>query len=116
MGQYFPYFQKEPYRMYYVINTKRPLSATEGDILSMLQEIQHKSRLGVTHLINNTNLSYETKTCDIIEGHILISRISQSVEIPIACIAGVSELLEQLPGNMECSLFPISIFMKPPWR
>ena len=116
LGQYFPYFQKEPYEMYYVINTKRPLSAKEEDILYMMQEVQNKSRLKVTHLINNTNLSYETKTCDIIEGQNLISKIAKSVKLPIAYITGVKGVLEQLPEDLEGSLLPISIFMKPPWR
>ncbi|HHU49368.1 MAG: hypothetical protein ACOYEH_08870 [Caldicoprobacterales bacterium] len=116
LGQFHPYFQKEPYLMYYVINTKRPLSCTEQDILSMMQEVQRMSRLRITHLINNTNLSYETEICDIINGHVLISQISKSAEIPIAYIAGVKELLDQLPDEMDCGLFPIRIFMKPPWR
>ncbi len=115
LGQYFPHFQKEPYRMYYVINTKRPMSATREDILDMMQEIQVKSRLKVTDLINNTNLSYETTIYDIIEGNTLIKDISQSVDIPISYITGLKELLDQLPDNLEGELYPISIYMKPPW-
>lgn len=116
LGQYFPYFQKEAYRMYYVINTKRPLSSTKEDILSMMQEVQRMSRLQISHLINNTNISYETEIYDIIEGNALISQVSKSVNIPIAYIAGVGDLLDQLPDNINSSLFPIRIFMKPPWR
>lgn len=121
LGQYFPYFKKEPepsYRMYYVINTKRPLSASKEDILFMMREVQHKSRLPVTHLINNTNLSYETEICDIIKGQALISQVSKSVEIPIAYITGVKELLYQIAEHEEglkSILFPIRLYMNPPW-
>lgn len=115
LGRYFPYFQKEAYRMYYVINTKRPLSSKKEDILFMMQEVQRTSRLQITHLINNTNLSYDTEICDIIDGHVLVSEISQSLGLPIAYIAGVKELLDKLPDDLDCSLFPIRIFMKPPW-
>lgn len=115
LGRFFPYFQSEPYRMYYVINTKRPLSSTKEDILSMMQEVQRTSRLQITHLINNTNLSYDTEICDIIDGHVLVSEISQSLKLPIAYIAGVKELLDKLPDELDGSLFPIRIFMKPPW-
>jgi hypothetical protein len=116
LGQYFPYFQKEAYRMYYVINTKRPLSSTKEDILSMMREVQRMSRLEISHLVNNTNLSYETDICDIIEGHALISQVSKSVNKPIAYTAGVRDLLDQLPDDLKSSVFPIKLFMKPPWR
>jgi hypothetical protein len=115
LGQYFPHFQKEPYKMYYVINTKRPLSATKEDILDMMHEIQLKSRLKVTDLINNANLSYETTIYDIIDGNSLIKEISQAVNIPVSYITGLTHLLDQLPEDLEGELYPISIYMKPPW-
>ncbi|HHY83700.1 MAG TPA: ATP-binding protein [Clostridiales bacterium] len=116
LGQYFPYFRQEHYRMYYVINIRRPLSSTAEDIISMMQEVEQKSRLKVTHLINNTNLSYETEIHDIIEGQAIIEQVSKSVNIPIEWTAGVSELLDRLPENIGCKLFPIEIYMKPPWQ
>ncbi|MDD4680362.1 MAG: hypothetical protein PHP79_05670 [Clostridia bacterium] len=115
LGQYFSHFQREPYKMYYVINIKRPMSAAKEDILDMMREIQVKSRLKVTDLINNTNLSYETTICDIIDGNDLIKEVSQSVNIPISYITGLKELLVQLPEDLEGELLPISIYMKPPW-
>ena len=115
LGQYFPHFQKESYRMYYVINTRRPMSATKEDILDMMQEIQVKSRLKVTDLVNNTNLSYETTIYDIIDGNDLVKEVSRSVNIPIAYTSGLKELLDQLPEDLEGELYPISIYMKPPW-
>ena len=116
LGQYFPYFRKEPFRMFYVINTKRPLSSGREDILEMLHEVERNSRLKVTDLINNTNLSYETDIYDIINGQALITQVSQAVNIPVAYIAGVKELLEKLPEKPGCDLFPIKIYMKPPWE
>ena len=116
LGQYFPYFRQEPFRMYYVINTKRPLSATQEDILAMMQEVEGKSRLKITHLINNTNLSYETRAEDLIEGQALIEQISNYINIPIAWITGTGQVLDRLPANYGCRLFPIEIYMKPPWQ
>ena len=119
LGQYFPYFRAEPYRLFYVINIRRPLSANREDILEMLRDVERNSRLEVTDLINNTNLSYETTVYDIIEGQALVAQISQAVRKPVAYIAGARELLkelpEQLPEDTGCALFPIERFMKPPW-
>lgn len=115
LGVYFPYFQKEAYRMFYVINTRRPLSGNQEDILDMMAQVQFKSRLKITDLINNSNLSYETAKSDIMEGNSLIRQISDMTDIPIAYTAGVKEVLETLPHNIGTSLFPIDIYMKPPW-
>jgi hypothetical protein len=116
LGMYYPYFAKEPFRMFYVINTKRPLSSSMEDILEMFREVQIKSRLKVTDLINNTNLSYETQVYDIMEGQVLVKQVSEHVNIPVTYIAGVKEMLEKLPSDTGCDLIPIDIYMKPPWR
>lgn len=115
LGRFFPYFQKEAYRMFYVISIKRPLSSIQEDILEMLQEVESKSRLKVTDLINNSNLSYETQEYDIIEGQELITKVSQTINIPITYIAGMKKILDKLSFNNGIELFPLDIYMTPPW-
>ncbi len=116
LGVYYPYFIKEPYRMFYVINARRPFSSNMDDVLEMFHEVQQKSRLKVTDLINNTNLSYETEICDIMEGNEFITQISGRINIPVTYVSGVRELLNKLPDNLNSKLFPIDIYMKPPWK
>ena len=81
----------------------------------MLRDVEQNSRLQVTDLVNNTNLSYDTQVHDILQGQKLIRQVSQAVGVPITYIAGRKELLEQLPENIGCALFPVHICMKPPW-
>src|SRR5690606_16550204 len=57
LGRYHLEIEKTGYNMFYVINTKRPLSSTRGQIVNMLRSVEESSRLKVTYLINNTNLS-----------------------------------------------------------
>ncbi|MCD6121344.1 MAG: hypothetical protein J7K04_05875, partial [Spirochaetales bacterium] len=48
------------YNFFFVVNTKRPETSTEDEIISSLREVEHASRLKVTHFILNTNLRWET--------------------------------------------------------
>lgn len=115
LGSFNPYFKQEDYRMYYVINVHRPLSGNKKDIIEMLRSIENHSRLGVTHLINNSNLSYETTFYDIIKGQPMVEEVSKECNIPIAYISGMPEVIGNLPPDLKAKAFPINIFLHPIW-
>lgn len=115
LGRFTPYFAKEPYRMFYCINARRPLSADARDILEMLALIQAKSRLSVTDLINNTNLSYETEVQDVMDGQRITEEVSQTLGLPIAYVSGLPELAKALPEALQRKFYPIQRFMKSKW-
>jgi hypothetical protein len=116
LGAFYPYFRKEYYRVYYVINVRRPLSSNEQDIIDMMESIEANSRLGVTHLINNSNISYETTISDILDGQAIVEKISKKIDKPIAYISGMPEVLKSLPVDLRTKAFPLNIFMRPPWE
>lgn len=116
LGQYNKYFREEPYDMYFVVNLNRPLTATDKGTVEFLKEIEAASRLKVTQLISNTNLSYETRAEDIIRGDRVVSQLSKEIGIPhkyTCCSEGINLLVEK---EVEGELFPIDIYMLPPWR
>ncbi|MDN5277727.1 MAG: hypothetical protein PWR01_1692 [Clostridiales bacterium] len=115
LGRYYPYFMQEPYRMFFVINARRPLSSTPEQIIEMLKAIESHSRLKVTDLINNTNLMYETNLNHLLEGQEIVEQVSEKLNIPIAYISGVAEVIEQLPEQYNKKGFPIDIYLHPPW-
>lgn len=115
LGRYYPYFMQEPYRMFFVINVRRPLSSTPEQIIEMLKAIENHSRLKVTDLINNTNLMYETNLDHLLEGQEIVEQVSQELNIPIAYISGVAEVIEQLPEQYRQKRFPIDVYLHPPW-
>ena len=82
LGQYNEYLKQESYDLYFVVNNDRPFTSNKADTITCMQSIERASRLKVTHLISNTNLSYETKAEDIIKGDQIVSEISQELGIP----------------------------------
>ncbi len=116
LGQYNRYFKEEPYDMYFVINNSRPFTKDEKDTEEYIKEIERASRLKVTKLISNTNLSYETSLEDILRGDRVTEAISQRIGIPYSYLVCRRDFEEQLKGKVKGEIFPIDIYMKPPWR
>ena len=116
LGRYYRYFSNEPYDMFFVINTKRPLTDNEDSIIDMLRQIEQSSRLTVTGLINNTNLSYISTLKELLEGQEIIENISREIMVPIRYITGENKILSQLPDYLKDKAFPISLYLQIPWE
>lgn len=115
LGRYYPYFIAEPYRMFYVVNIRRPLSATGEQVIKMLEAIENHSKLKVTDLVNNTNLSYETDLCHVLEGQAVIEQLSDELKLPVTYISGVPQIIGKLPDKYRKKAFPLKTYMRLPW-
>ena len=116
LGRYYRYFLNEGYKMFFVINTKRPLTGDKESILSMLEGIEKNSRLEVTGLINNTNLSYDSTVEDLIEGQKIIDDISRQIMVPVRYITGREQILSNIPEHLKEKAFPINLYLQMPWH
>ena len=116
LGQYNRFFKEEPYDMFFVINTNRPFTANPTDIKEYIKAIERASRLTVSHLISNTNLSYETVQQHIIDGDKIVDALSKELNLPHAYTVCSNELVEELTGKLQGDIFGIDIHMLPPWR
>ncbi|MDI6600477.1 MAG: hypothetical protein QME46_01680 [Thermoanaerobacteraceae bacterium] len=116
LGMFSKYFRDESYEMIFVVNINRPFTSTKDGIIRRIKAIERSSRLNVTHLVNNTHLSYETTVDDVLKGQMVTDEVSRETGLPIKFISGRRDILEKLPEDIEADLFPIDLFMKPPWR
>lgn len=116
LGQYNRYFRDKPYDMYFVVNTNRPLTADVDGVREYLKGIEKSSRLKVTKLISNTNLSYETDVAQIVSGYGIVRTLSEELELPIAYTAVRRDLVEETKEKIDGEILPVDIYMKPPWR
>ncbi|MFT5872323.1 MAG: hypothetical protein ACI8WT_001254 [Clostridium sp.] len=114
LGPYNRFFVEEPYDMFFVINTNRPFTSNSTDIIEYFKAIEKASRLKVTHLISNTNLSYETVPTHIINGDKIVSKLSKELNIPHAYTTCSKNLMEKLRGKLKGTIFGIDIHMLPP--
>lgn len=98
LGQYkanFDAIPQEALEVLYVVNPRRPFSATPELVLDMIEKIRYRSRLTITGFINNANLAAETSAEDLIEGYELLKAVSDKTGIPVAYTCGTKQPLEE---------------------
>ena len=116
LGQYRQYFQNQPYRMYLVVNTKRPLTENVLDLEEMRLRIEYASRLQFSGIVNNTNLAKETTQETLLSGHDRILELSQKTGLPVLMQCGLPAVLAGLSDDVVGERFVMEIFIKMPWE
>lgn len=115
LGQYNRFFREEPYDMYFVINTNRPFTSDVDGICEYVEAIERSSRLKVSYLINNTNMSYETTVNDILAGQDIVMKASAKLGIPVKYTCVREDLVHRLPEGICGEILKLKIFMNPVW-
>ena len=82
----------------------------------MIEAININSRLQVTGVINNTNLSYETTVDDILKGEEIVLRVSETTGLPFVFTSLKEEFLEEYRKMSQSKLFPIKKYLMLPWQ
>lgn len=115
LGRYYKYFTEEAYEMYFVVNNNRPLTSNMMETEEYIKAIERASRLKVTHLISNTNMSYETTLEDILKGDKITTELSASLGIPYKYTVCRRDLSSIIAGKVHGEILPIDIYMRPDW-
>ncbi|HEY5576597.1 MAG TPA: ATP-binding protein [Clostridiaceae bacterium] len=116
LGMYNRYFKEEPYDMYFVVNNNRPFTDNAVSAAEYMEAIERVSRLKATHLISNTNMSYETTPEDILRGDAEMVKLSEKTGLPYAYTVCTTDMVAEIEGKVHGDIFPIDIYMRPPWR
>lgn len=116
LARYRDDIKSQGYCMYFVVNTRRPMTDTDIKLEQMIYEIESSSGLKVTKLVNNTNLLEYTSVNDVVEGHKMIKRISDKLNIPIGFVSGFSDLIGEVEKEVDCEVFPLKKLIKLPWN
>lgn len=115
IGGYKRFFDREPYEMLFVVNARRPLTETAEDMLEYVAEIEEASRLKVTGLVNNTNLSRETDLDVLLSGQQEIERAAQICGKPVRYISGKKEIVQILPEPLKQKAFGLDLYLQLPF-
>lgn len=107
---------QDDYEMFFVINTRRPMTFSEMGIEEMIRDIEASSRLKVGRLVNNTNLLGATEPADVLEGGRIIHEVSRKLGIPVGFISGFKPVLERLQEDTEVPRLYLEKFIRLPWE
>lgn len=116
LGQYKANFEAIPpenLEVLFVVNPRRPFSATADLVLDMLEKVEFCARLPITGFINNGNLAAETTVEDLIEGYRVLKEVSEKTGKPVRYTTGVSEVLKGYLAHAKSEGFEAAYIGEP---
>ncbi len=117
LGNFKPFIEGSEYEMLLVVNPYRPFTKSVPQIQQMAQEIENSSRLKISGIVSNPNLSGQTDEKIIKKGHILTKQAAQKLNLPIKFICIDERFSQKIKQeNFEESIFYIKRFVHLPWN
>ena len=117
LGNFKSFIENLDYEMLLVVNSYRPFTQDIPQITQMAQEIENSSRLKISGIVSNPNLSGQTDEKIIKQGHILIKQAAQKLNLPIKFICIDKRFSKKIKQeNFEEPIFYIKRFMHLPWN
>lgn len=89
---------EDDYRMAFVINRHRPLTATVEDTVEIMKEIEAAAGIRFTCIVNNSNLGPETTAETVLESVSYAEAVSEATGLPIWLHTVEKNIVEGLSG------------------
>lgn len=118
--QFEKYFVEGTYEFLDVINKNRPETSTIEGAVNHFHDIEERTGLKFTGLINNTHLLRETTIEDIQKGLEFCEELSNILKVPLLFTGCPNYLYEQLlsstlMGKINHQILPIHFIMRDTW-
>lgn len=104
---------KDDLDMLYVINQRRYLTATAGEAIELMHEIEAAARMKHTAIVNNTNLGCETTLEIVEESAEFASEAAEKAGLPLLFTTCPEECAEFCETE---DILPVKVYVKPLWE
>lgn len=111
LGGYAHLLNQSGYVMLYVINALREPDPDPEEEASLLRAVEQSSRLQITGLVNNTNLGRETTPEVLEKSRDYVAAVSEKTGLPVLFTAASADI-----KRWDEPVFPVQVFVKPPWE
>ena len=109
LGRFTPYILAEnDYRMAFVANPYRPLTATPEDALEIMREIEAACGLPFTCIVNNANLGTETTPETVLDAMAYMQRLCTLSGLPLWLTTAEQTVAAALAEQVPC-LLPLQL-------
>ena len=99
LGRFAPAIKAEnDFRMAFVVNCHRPLTANVEDTLEIMREIEAASGLRFTCIVNNSNLGSETTVQTVLDSLPFIEELCLASGLPLWMHTAEASVAEKLSG------------------
>jgi hypothetical protein len=100
---------EDDYRMAFVVNCYRPLTATVEDAIEIMREIEAACGIRFNCIVNNSNLGEETTAATVRDSLDFVDRLSRATGLEIWMHTAEESVAEELS---ELSVMPLSLQKK----
>ena len=109
LGRYVPFIKEENnYRMIFVANAYRPLTATPEDAIEVMREIETACGLPFTDIVNNSHLGNFTDVQTVLDTQEYIEKLCALSGLPLFCTT-VREDLAAAVGAHIPNVLPLQL-------
>ena len=117
--------QQLPYQMLYVVNRNRNLTQEPAEAVEVLREIEAKSHLRATCVVNNTHLQHDTDAQVVEQGLPFAQAVAQAAGLPLACTTVPAAAARQVadretthraPNGDRQTYYPVQVYVRTPWE
>ncbi len=121
LGRFTTQITSGPYQMCYVVNKYRNLTQEPREALAIMNEIQVKSGLAVTSVVNNSHLRTETNANTVLEAYEYGASCAQEAGVPLLCTTVPKSTFEQINRQFfsvysNAKIYPVSMLVRTPWE
>lgn len=115
LGVYEEYFEEGDYDMLFVVNAYRPETQTPEKVIEYIRNIELRSKIKVTGLVNTTHMLKSTTVEDVLYGQELVEKVSEITNLPIKYVVALEHVAKDLPQDIQGEIFPIKLYMREEW-
>lgn len=102
LGQYKRFFKDiDNIETLYVINARRPFSCELDFNIDMIGKVTEAGRVGISAVVNNTNLSQETSVKDLIDGYEMVRKVCEATHLPVKYTTGCEPIISDFRKYAE---------------
>lgn len=117
LGRYAERISKTTYALIYVVNAYRNLTQDVEDALEILGEIELKSGLHVTAVVNNSHLRTETRVETVVDASSFGFDVAKAAGVPLAAQTTPKQFLDALGKVISPEkTYPVEMLVKTPWE
>lgn len=120
LGRFAGNVAQGPYTMLYVVNRYRNLTQAPEEAAAVLREIEAKSHLKATGVVNNSHLKQETSEETILDSLAFAEETSRIVELPLVLSTVPNEYIDQKSTLISKNdglqtVYAVQVYVRTPW-
>ncbi len=101
LGRFVDQIEQRGYRMLFVINTRRPFTASVDEIIQMKETLENTRTLRITELVCNTNLMEYTDEAIVRDGIRIVEQVSAQTGLPFRNYLALESFESAVPDGIE---------------